>query len=246
LRHLASVPPADSSPLAWYNNRGDYSLVGTISAPPEIRTDDIRNEIKFSELTDLSSTDALTSTRRISSSALVTLPRWSQWQYGDQLMFFGSPRTSSIFPGFSYKDYLARQGIESVIYYPAEVQKVGEKNGIGVRRWMIAFREHTRILILSLMPQPESGLLNGILLGLENDITPSLKTAFRDTGTSHVIAISGFNMTLIATLLIFSLSWVFPRLWGYWQPFSSSWSTPYPWMALRPSFAPPAWLPPLR
>jgi len=214
LRYLTSVPPLDPSRLAWYNDRGEYSLVGTISAPPEIRTDDIRYKITFSELTDFSSSDSLNATRQISSSALVTLPRWSQWQYGDQLMFFGSPRTPSIFPGFSYKDYLARQGIQSVIYYPAEVQKVGEKNGIGFRRWLIAFRERARILVLSLMPQPESGLLNGILLGLENDIPPSLKTAFRDTGISHIIAISGFNMTLIATLLIFSLSRILPRVWG--------------------------------
>ena len=214
LRYLSSVPPADPSRLVWYNDRGEYSLVGTVSAPPEIRTDDIRYKITFTELTNISSADTLASTRQISGSALVTLPRWSQWQYGDQLLFLGRPRTPSIFPGFSYKDYLARQGIQSVIYYPAEVQKVGEKNGIGFRRWLIAFRERARLVILSLMPQPESGLLNGILLGLENDIPPSLKTAFRDNGTSHIIAISGFNMTLIATLLIFSLSRVFPRLWG--------------------------------
>jgi competence protein ComEC len=64
------------------------------------------------------------------------------------------------------------------------------------------------------MPQPESGLLEGILLGLENDIPSSLKQAYRDTGASHIIAISGFNMTLIATLLIVAFSRVFRRYWG--------------------------------
>ena len=144
----------------------------------------------------------------------MTLPRWSQWQYGDQLLFTGSPLTPAEFPDFSYKDYLARQGIQSVIYYPHGVQKVGEKEGSGFRRWLISFRENARLTILSLMPQPESGLLEGILLGLDNDIPASLKTAYRDTGTSHIIAISGFNMTLIATLLIFMFSRIFRRYWG--------------------------------
>ena len=144
----------------------------------------------------------------------MTLPRWSQWQYGDQLLFTGSPLTPAEFPDFSYKDYLARQGIQSVIYHPLNVQKVGEKEGAGFRRWLISFRENARLTILSLMPQPESGLLEGILLGLDNDIPATLKTAYRDTGTSHIIAISGFNMTLISTLLIFMFSRIFRRYWG--------------------------------
>jgi len=209
-----SLPRVDATRLAWYNDRGEYTLVGTISAPPDVRTDYVRYEITISELTDPLALDLAAATRPIIGKALVTMPRWNQWQYGDQLLFIGSPLTPAIFPDFSYKEYLARQGVQSVIYYPLNVQKVGVKEGVGFRRWLINFREHARRMIFSLMPQPESALLSGILLGMDNDIPASLKSAYRDTGTSHIIAISGFNMTLIATLLILMFSRLFRRYWG--------------------------------
>jgi competence protein ComEC len=46
-------------------------------------------------------------------------------------------------------------------------------------------------MINQILPQPEAALLNGILLGLDNDLPASLTTAYQRTGTAHIIAISG-------------------------------------------------------
>ncbi len=213
-RYLMATPPITESDLGWYNDRGEFTLVGMVSAPPEVLNDLVRYEISFTELNDPTVSNFATATKTISGKALVTMPRWQQWQYGDRIQFTGSPISPKLYPDFSYKDYLARQGIQSVFYYPSGVQKVGEKEGVGFRRWLTMFREKARDVILSSMPQPEAGLLEGILLGLDNDMPASLKQAFRDTGTSHIIAISGFNMTLIATLLISVFSRLFRRYWG--------------------------------
>jgi competence protein ComEC len=213
-RYLISTPPLTNANLAWYNDQGQFILVGRISAPPAVRSDQIRYEISFSELTDPNAPDYAHAERSIKGKALVTMPRWQQWQYGDILLFTGKPLTPAIYPDFSYKDFLAQQGIDSVVYYPVDVQKVGEANGSGFRRWLIAVREGARKVILSVMPQPESGLLEGILLGMENDLPASLRKAYQDTGTAHIIAISGFNMTLLATLLINTFSRLLRRYWG--------------------------------
>jgi competence protein ComEC len=213
-RYLLATPRLTESDLAWYNDRGEFTFVGVVSAPPEVFNDLVRYEISFTEITNPNVSDYSTTTKTISGKALVTMPRWQQWLYGDRIQFTGSPISPKVYPDYSYKDYLARQGIQSVIYYPSSVQKVGEKDGVGFRRWLIAFREKAREGILASMPQPESGLLEGILLVLENVMPASLKQAFRDTGTSHIIAISGFNMTLIATLLISVFSQLFRRYWG--------------------------------
>jgi competence protein ComEC len=50
--------------------------------------------------------------------------------------------------------------------------------------------QHYR-LINRILPQPEAALLNGISLGLDNDLPASLTTAYQRTGTAHIIAISG-------------------------------------------------------
>jgi len=213
-RYLMATPPINDSDLAWYNDHGESTLVGWVSAPPEILADRVLYEISFTEVTDANETNYAISTKPISGKALVTMPRWQVWQFGDLLQFSGTPYTPKEYVDFSYKDYLARQGIQSVIYYPSAVQKVGEKEGAGFRQWLISTRENARKVILLSMPQPEAGLLEGIILGMENAIPASLTQAFRDTGTAHIIAISGFNMTLIATLLIMGFSRLFRRYWG--------------------------------
>jgi len=50
-----------------------------------------------------------------------------------------------------------------------------------------------------LVPEPESGILLGIALGDRASIGADLAYAFARSGTSHLLAISGFNMTLVAS-----------------------------------------------
>jgi competence protein ComEC len=49
-----------------------------------------------------------------------------------------------------------------------------------------------------LVPEPEGGILRGIVLGERAAVDADLATAFARSGTSHLLAISGFNMTLVA------------------------------------------------
>jgi competence protein ComEC len=50
-----------------------------------------------------------------------------------------------------------------------------------------------------LVPEPEGGIVRGIVLGERAGVDADLATAFARSGTSHLLAISGFNMTLVAT-----------------------------------------------
>ena len=56
-----------------------------------------------------------------------------------------------------------------------------------------------------LVAEPESGILLGIVLGQRASVSPDLAYAFAATGTTHLLAISGFNMTLVATAVALTL-----------------------------------------
>ena len=56
-----------------------------------------------------------------------------------------------------------------------------------------------------LVPEPESGILLGIVLGERASISPDLAYAFSVSGTTHLLAISGFNMTLVGTAVALAL-----------------------------------------
>jgi len=56
-----------------------------------------------------------------------------------------------------------------------------------------------------LVPAPESALLLGIVLGERDGVPADLSRAFAASGTTHLLAISGFNMTLVATAVALAL-----------------------------------------
>jgi len=55
-------------------------------------------------------------------------------------------------------------------------------------------------VINSLLPEPQAGLLNGILFGIRSNISGSFYRALVDTGTLHIIALSGMNITILTNL----------------------------------------------
>jgi competence protein ComEC len=61
--------------------------------------------------------------------------------------------------------------------------------------------------------------LAGILLGVQTGISTQVLEAFRVTGTSHIIAISGFNVAVVAGLFVL----IFGRLLGRWRGMLAAW-----------------------
>lgn len=59
--------------------------------------------------------------------------------------------------------------------------------------------------LLRLLPEPDAGIAAGALLGGHGSLPRELADAFRRTGTSHLLAASGFNITLAAGALGFAL-----------------------------------------
>jgi competence protein ComEC len=122
-----------------------------------------------------------------------------EWFYGDRIMLKGEIKVPAISDGFSYRDYLSRQGVYSMMEFPAaRLVEAGAGNYFYTRLYSFRFKAYAAIKVL--FPPDEAALLSGILLGLDMDIPDSLTKAFQDTGTSHIIAISGFNISIIAAL----------------------------------------------
>jgi competence protein ComEC len=131
---------------------------------------------------------------------LLRVARESPYRYGDRLQVTGELRTPTDTPGFSYRAYLARRGIHALVDGP-QIQVLARDEGHPVQAALIALADRAEALVATLWPAPESALMAGILLGRERNIPDRLLTAFNDSGTRHIIAISGFNITLLAGAL---------------------------------------------
>ncbi|MEK7165676.1 MAG: ComEC/Rec2 family competence protein [Patescibacteria group bacterium] len=55
-------------------------------------------------------------------------------------------------------------------------------------------------VVLQILPEPEASLLNGILFGIRQSLPPDLHQAMITTGTIHIIALSGQNISILTRL----------------------------------------------
>jgi competence protein ComEC len=189
----------DGGDLAYYNDREDWvHLRGIVSKPPALRDGYIELILRIDEI----SWDGAR-WQEVAGTLLARVQPGQTWQYGDELILRGYLLTPADYEDFSYKDYLARRNVHSVMLN-AEAELVSHGQGNWFWSALYSLRELSLDVIYRMYPDPEASLLAGILLGEEHGISESLKAAFNDTGTRHIIAISGFNISIIAAFLLAS------------------------------------------
>lgn len=197
-------PVIDSFHVAFYNDRTYEVLVtGTLADAPDYRDTYTNLQIQV-EAVDSGSGDLTTH-----GLLLVRVPALETYEYGQRVRVRGLLQTPPENEEFSYRDYLARQGIHS--YMSKSEVTVLPGNG-GNRFFVQVYKLKDTLLknIYRLYHDPEASLLAGILLGVDTGLTRDLQEAFKTTGTAHIIAISGFNIAIIAGIF-FS---VFKKLFG--------------------------------
>mgnify|MGYP001137942509 CR=1 FL=1 len=212
-RFSARQPSVTAEHLAYYNDRGAVTLIGEITESPDPRDRVTYLTIEAESITPLFTTQNVPENVNISGSVLVQISPSEQVSYGDRVQFTGQLQTPDENISFSYRDYLAHQGIYSTMPY-ARVDWVRPGSGNSVRAWIYDLREKGYQTIQDLFPSPEADLLAGILLGRDQGISPSLQEAFRLTGTTHIIAISGFNIAILAGLFSGISTRLLGRKWG--------------------------------
>lgn len=181
------------------------TVTGVVQRPPEEIDSRQRIRLRAESLT----LDRGQPSLPVGGSAMFALDRYPGLRYGDRIAVRGRLEAPPVFAGFDYREYLARHGVHTVIQQP-EVTLLGRDAGSGFWQGLYLLRLQAQQVIARLLPEPEAGLLTGILLGVESGIDRDLYDEFNRTGVSHIIVISGFNITIISGLM----TALFARLFG--------------------------------
>ncbi|MDO9087318.1 MAG: ComEC/Rec2 family competence protein [Anaerolineaceae bacterium] len=194
LRYTAlQQKPFTPNDVAFYNEQQELKITGVVCADPQQYERHTRLIVCVDRL--------LAPIDRNLEGKILVIQRTGEWKYGDRVNIRGQVLTPDENEAFSYKDYLAQRGIHSMMVYPY-VQWLERGQAGWVKTGLFALRQTAYQRIQTFFLQPEAGLLSGILLGIETDIPSDLKRAFQDTGTAHIVAISGFNMTILAGIFL--------------------------------------------
>ncbi|MFC1931828.1 DNA internalization-related competence protein ComEC/Rec2 [Chloroflexota bacterium] len=200
----SSLHTINESSLRFYNDNGVTEIRGMVARDPDVRDKSTHLYIESKEI----KLDG--GWQKIKGTALVFMPRYPTYEYGDVLHITGKLETPAQFNDFDYKDYLASQGIYTTVLYPKiEIEAVGE--GFQPRQWIYSVREQVAQTFSRVLPEPQASLAQGIILGIRGNIPQTTKTDFIHTGTAHLLAISGLHLSIIVGILLSIGIWIFGR-----------------------------------
>lgn len=127
---------------------------------------------------------------------LVTVRKYPEYKIGDELFLRGPLERPESYGEFDYVGYLGRENIFSVMPFPL-VQKIGNGRGnmlsLILSRIKHAFEEN----IDRTFSEPHAAFLKGLTLGERESLPAGLVENFKRTGTTHIVALSGYNITLV-------------------------------------------------
>ncbi len=140
--------------------------------------------------------------------ALITTSLYPVFSYGERVSITGvveDPLTQ-----YPYRESLWVRGAGFIMYFPQVVVKEFAFQ-FSVIRELFSLREALEEKLKSLYAEPYNALADGMLFGSTNGIDKSIYDAFRRSGTSHILVLSGFNISVVAAFLLFILQFVFRR-----------------------------------
>lgn len=120
-------------------------------------------------------------------------------EFGDQLTIECGRITSTTAQPQPYRGFLRRHNIVALCSR-ASVSSHGFRPS--VRRQLFAAKRYAMQRLQHAIPSPEHTLLLGVLFGVDDALPENLADAFRNTGTMHVLVISGSNVVLLTSILL--------------------------------------------
>ena len=179
----------------------EVTLVGIVSDDPDVR---LKNQHLNIKLQDKDVT------------ILVLVGREVEVAYGDEVRVGGTLEQPENFittsgKEFNYKRYLANQDIYYTIKN-ANLEIISRNNGSKLKSVLYKIRGAFMKNINRVMPMPESDLANGLILGVRGGFDSDTKQEFINTGTIHIIALSGYNVSIVAESVMKVFSLIFSQV----------------------------------
>ncbi|MBI5621687.1 ComEC/Rec2 family competence protein [Candidatus Falkowbacteria bacterium] len=188
LRYVWWWPTFSPADLAFYNDQAAIQFTALVLTVDN-RLADARLVVVGQEL---------------SGRVLLSVDRYPEYHYGDLVAVSCRLKSPQAFDGFAYDKFLAKDKIYSLCYRP----KISLRDSGQGSLWLqsiLAVRDRLVALIDRGLPAPQSAVLKATLVAQDAEIPPDLVRSFALAGLSHVMAISGMNITILVNVLFYLL-----------------------------------------
>jgi competence protein ComEC len=133
-----------------------------------------------------------------------------KYDYGDKLQINCLLEIPENIEGFDYRMYLAKDDIMYLCKNP-KIELLASNQGSKAYAVILKIKNTLQNKIIALLPAPQSGLMIGLILGGDDKLSQNVQDNFSKTGLTHIVAVSGYNVTIVAEYLM--LIGIFFGLW---------------------------------
>src|SRR3989338_787915 len=130
---------------------------------------------------------------------------------------------TSLYPEYHYGDFIEVDGkiIKSDssnlnISLSPKVNLVSSNNGSSSKVFLFSFKSKLVGNLGRILPGEQSAFMVGILFGERSGFSKEFTEALQESGTTHLVALSGYNISIIAVALATLLSYFFKRSRAFW------------------------------
>jgi len=208
-RFFISIPINNDNNVIYY--AGDKkTIIGYVSAEPDVRMDGVRYIVHSQKFVDKTGVE-----HQISGDIYLKSFLYPRYEYGDKLEIKCSLELPEPIEDFRYDKYLARYGVFTLCQNP-NITKIGSGDGSKILGGIYTLKSVVAEKINKLWHEPQASFMAGLLYGYRGGLG-ELNELFSRTGVTHIVAISGYNITIIATILIsICLAFYVPRKKAFW------------------------------
>src|SRR3989344_8259933 len=190
-------------------------LTGKIVDEPNIK----ENNQQLTLLAKLVQTDTNSAmAESVSVKILLSTGLEENYKYGDEISLKGTLKKPENFitdqgKVFDYVNYLRKDGILYVMSY-SKIEIVSRGNGNIVKSALFFAKGKFLEKMDFAIPEPENLLMGGLILGERSSFGQEMRQRFIDTGTIHIVALSGYNVTIVAEWIMEIFAFL-PRNFGF-------------------------------
>ncbi len=175
-RHIIAIPETEVM-------SGIKQFTAIILSEPDVRIEQVNYIVKTKEY----------------GNVYFKYDLYPRYVYGDELSVSCKLQKPEPQDDFRYDMYLARYGVFYTCNQPS-IKKIGEGKGNIAFEYVLSFKSILADHVNTLWHEPHASFMAGLLYGYRGGLG-SLQELFSITGVTHIVAISGYNISLIATIL---------------------------------------------
>ncbi len=138
------------------------------------------------------------------------LPKYPKVNYGDEVAFRCELEKPESFDGFRYDKYLRSRGVLAVCWRPESVD-IRASESASIMGSLLSFKRSILDQTEEVFSEPHSTFLAGLLFGGKGSLATDLRQDFIDTGTAHILAASGYNVSIFSRFFFLFLVAIFFR-----------------------------------